>query len=275
MIRILTIAIISICITPFVSNAQWQMWTRAALDDGEQKWHSPSRWELCFSYSLSPVFIETQYQIYDTTTKIAKINKPKSYSLSNTGSFGGGIGISFPLVTGKTTGLAISCAYMAMFYNFKVKDSIPVTQHTSIKESMQYMSMYLPVSLDFKVGGDAVYNRDIKYMVTLGAGAMPFFYGTPTYGSDLSIGDDEANVGIKAFGKAELGFFAGIAMKLRATCSFKKILFDEQNTYEEVPDKSTQLGYVNITGHYKVTTNPELTLSLVLMPFSRKWDSDR
>lgn len=80
-------------------------------------------------------------------------------------------------------------------------------------ESMPFMMVSGPISVNYKYGGDATLNKEDKFMASIGAGIAPAYITV----DPLSGGSQEALVKAVPFAKAELGFFLGVAWKLRAS----------------------------------------------------------
>lgn len=143
-------------------------------------------------------------------------------------------------------------------YSDLTPDSVFLYPSALYKKSYPEIMLGVPVSLDFKTGGDVALSTKRRSMFTIGAGIL--IGGTSR--------DKLPSSGIPApipFLKLEAGTFAGIAIKLQG-----KIYFGDAH-------------YVNRTD-YNIFGNDELhtithsnygyNLSLILMPFSSGWRSE-
>ncbi|MBS1779755.1 MAG: hypothetical protein JST70_10560 [Bacteroidetes bacterium] len=253
----------------FSSNAQWQGFVRGALSDEDgSKWYDQSRMELCVSYPLPQAFIETQYEVFDPETQTVSMSKKTLHTLTVSKAWGAGVSMSFPLTSGKKTCLAISSAFMGNVFTLSPSKPILISPNKYFSP-LSYTCIYFPVSLDFKYGADAIYTRNLKSMFNIGFGAYPYI---------CESSRQSGYIGVTPFVKAEFGFFAGIAMKIRATCSLKSMNYDEDGSYEIPTQYHNSYGNIvrspDIQGTYTIQGSPDLILSLVILPFSRKWSYD-
>jgi hypothetical protein len=266
--------------TPLTVNAQWFNFMSNGMNQSDEpRWYSMSRLELCVSYPLSQGFLETKHQIIDPDTREV-VNNKQTLSLGTSSGYGYGLAMSFPLTAmGKKSALAISSAVMVSMVKFKSVGLVKLRYDLAYEDDYTYSQAYFPLSLDLKFGGDALYDRSTKYMFNLGFGAYPYI----TTGSSLypefytGLGGGLMAGGIKPFAKLEAGFFAGIAFKLRMMYTLSPLVFDEGGISQvqtlKVGQGSNPGDYVsaNVDSEFKLSTSPDLVLTLCIMPFSRKW----
>ena len=128
----------------------------------------------------------------------------------------------------------------------------------------------VPISIDFKTGGDALANKSRRTMFTVGVGVQPSMIQV-TEGEQDSIGianpkrvkvkDPSASYShfkVAPFAKVEAGFFAGIAFKIRYVAYFGEMGL----ITESVKDSDFKV---------KASGGFGSTISLVIMPFSMGW----
>jgi len=128
----------------------------------------------------------------------------------------------------------------------------------------------LPISIDFKTGGEAICCKQRKTMFTLGVGVQPSMIQLKEDGQDeignkppgkIKVNDPAATysrIRMASFVKVEAGFFAGIAFKLRYVAYFGEMGMIK----ESVKDSD-----------FRVKANGTFgsTVSLIIMPFSMGW----
>ncbi|RYZ52112.1 MAG: hypothetical protein EOP49_10305 [Sphingobacteriales bacterium] len=121
----------------------------------------------------------------------------------------------------------------------------------------------LPIMLDFKYGGEAIYDKGEAFSFTLGAGLQP------AVSTGAVMRTDKLRGTISPVIKAEIGFFALVQWKIKAT-----YLGQTGDVYrvssgnvgmESKPDGTT----------FRLTTTPAINLGISFMPFSYDWDSSR
>jgi hypothetical protein len=128
--------------------------------------------------------------------------------------------------------------------------------------SLQSMQIGVPLCLDYKIGGEAIYDKSEKVTFTAGAGLCPVVYLT-------DLGTDISNIkgGFRPYVHAELGFFAFIEWKIKAYCMGGTAnilnLNNENSGMEGMPENS----------NIKLKSAPVFSIGISFMPFSRDWDS--
>jgi hypothetical protein len=155
--------------------------------------------------------------------------------------------------------LALGYGFMGNMILWEVGD-VELYPGEITNEQMASMHVGLIASLDYKVGGDAVSNKAKKFCFAAGAGLYP--HVMQTLFADLPY----TKFSTTPFLKMEIGYVLGIAFKLRATYMFSGMNYFNAKADVLLPGES-----------YRIYTKsrPELTLSLLLMPFSWDWENDR
>ena len=177
---------------------------------------------------------------------------------------GGSIGLSIPFkATGHISCWAVNFHLMANMYTwtnlnetYEFDGSYKVAAEDLGATTMQ---IALPIGIDYKAGNDAIQTKRLAFGTSLGVGVMPNYNITTLTGVD-SIKSHGA-FGFNPYAKIEVGFFAGICWKLRFMYTMGDVTLIDVN-------KATDY---HINGPFKVTSNGNLMISLVLMPFSGGW----
>ncbi|RYD55812.1 MAG: hypothetical protein EOP56_14710 [Sphingobacteriales bacterium] len=132
------------------------------------------------------------------------------------------------------------------------------TGEKTLGRSAVSMHVGVPLSLDYKVGADAILDRGRGMCFTAGAGLYPYVM--------LSAWGTFEDVTAKAapFAKIELGYVLGIAFKVRATVISGLTYMSERPPVQGVSNLRVEM-----------KGKPELNLSLLIMPFSYQWEKNR
>lgn len=162
---------------------------------------------------------------------------------------------------GKTGAVVINCQIEGGYLQGESKDK---------SQSAQLMYMGLPISFEYKSGGEARLNKTQKSLFSIGAGVNPSFYTGSIYGS---TGGGESAAGFVPFAKIELGYLAGVAFKLAATVNFATLNFEKYDRTIYFTDASDYQTMTELHGEAQV--KPTVVLSLAVMPFSWDWSDDR
>lgn len=232
-----------------------------------------THYEVGYSYSFTTINQTQTFTLSDGsvhTFKQTGIN-----SLMSPGVYVGWSTVLKRMGMNKSTGLGL---------HFGVQENMAVWSHTSkswgtvdngengfYDEETVGMSLQLgvPVSLDLKFGFDANKYKNIRWGGSLGVGVMPqvtFSAGIPNFESE------SVAAGFTPFIKGDIGFFAGIAFKLRAQVGlgFMPIADSEHSLFGGI---SGGLGGDESVQHdYKVNAPMQTTISLIIMPFSWGWE---
>ena len=231
---------------PLVSHAQ--------DDENRHRW--TERFEIGYSFCLSSAnyqysartFNDNTFQVSDTV---------HNEKIPSKGGFGFMVGTYFPIAhIGNNGRLAISTTFM---YNGLLWESGSFSyssnsQTGTTSEGSGTIDVALPIGLDYKFGCDAIQDKSKRFWYTLGAGIYPSYTMTGYKGQNGTASH------MLPYLKGEVGFFAGICFKVRATYTFgniKYLNFDET--------------YGNTTSSTSLSAKSGLSLSVILMPMSWKW----
>jgi hypothetical protein len=180
--------------------------------------------------------------------------------LSSTGSFGIMSGVFFPIShVDRSTIYALYIGTEGNIYSYNV-GSVSLDSNSTVTSNAIGMQLAVPMSIDYKYGGDAVRDKSQKLCFAFGFGLKPSLT-IMKYGFVAST-----NASLTPFLKAEVGYFLGICMKLRATMNFGSLkYFDSESSTVYTSYDQMKLG---------LNGKVSFTLGLVLMPFSWDWDKD-
>lgn len=193
---------------------------------------------------------------------ILGIDTSYTHTIKTKGGFGATIGSSIPLARlGKVSMLTLGVDYM---YNMMLWDSNvprygfgPIGDAGGFNFSGATVQMALPVGLDIKFGADALAVKNHRFCATIGAGAYPS-YAMTSLDYDYEI---DPQFSITPYAKLEVGFFAGICMKLRVITAIGTF------NYMDVSSDNPIVGKSKTT----LTGTSSTTISLLFMPFSFSW----
>lgn len=185
-------------------------------------------------------------------------------------SYGAGIGTFWPVSTlGPKGRLTLDLALQYSIYTYDLPGtnlgSLPDGTYTYNKDllfSAATIQAGLPIGLSARFGCDALQDKGIPFCGSLGAGVYP------TYSLSADFDKAEGQIGVQPYVKGEIGFYAGICMKLRLMYSFgrAKLLDSETTTSNNGQD------FKNTT---ELTNYGTFGASLVIMPFAFTWKKDQ
>lgn len=136
---------------------------------------------------------------------------------------------------------------------------LPLTyKNLKIAETIPFMMASLPVSFNYKFGGDATLSKDNRTLLSAGAGIATSY---------ITIDDNtnsEALIKAVPFIKAEVGFVFGVAFKLRGTA----YLGNYEMTNYTSPEASTAVGVLSRQYSGQLGYN----FSVIIMPMALAWD---
>lgn len=146
-------------------------------------------------------------------------------------------------------------------------DTVVLGPSMAFQKDLKTAIIGLPISLDFKMGADAAQSKRYATMFTVGAGIQPMYIQSDGFKSEGSKSIDQ-DTKILSFVKAEAGFRAGLAFKLRAMAYLGQLtLVDRQETIVKEGTTNTILGYRRTS-----STGPlGYTLQLIIMPGALGW----
>ncbi len=192
--------------------------------------------------------------MYDTTIHLTR-KSTQSWSCTG-GSF-------YPLVkSGKNGMFALDVNCTVSLFNYEVGD-IKYTPTTYITEHSFSEQASIPFALAFKSGGDVNRNKKDKFMFTFGIGIAPTMSISKVVSPDLQFT-------ARKFLMVEMGYFAGIAWKVRCTyyTGTMTIINTTDQSFEYISSGTIQ---GNDEMKSTVTGKSCFNISLMCMPFSWHW----
>lgn len=216
-------------------------------------------------FQVGYTFVSNQAE-YSSSFKTGFLNIDTSfpgYEMKTSASFGVTAGTYFPLARlGNSSALVLGVDFMynAMTWDSKIPGILD-NSNFSMKFDGVTAQMALPVGLDFKFGADAIQARDRRFCATLGGGVFPSYSATALNNTPMTI---EPVFSVAPYVKAEVGIYAGICMKVRAIYAIGDVVYMDYK-------KSDNTGGIRSESTSKLTSNSNLSLSLLIMPFSYKW----
>lgn len=208
-----------------------------------------------FAYSYNKVDANGVNQGETTYTK-----KMKSRVIGfNAGSY-----VSLGNVTSRSC-LAFDWGVTATLFSDNTGSFVVTTPRviTNYSSTFRYWQFGVPLCLDFKYGGEAIYDKAEAFSITLGAGLQPSLASGAVLATGKMVGKVSPMV------KAEIGFFAGLQWKIKASYIYQSgVIYKAQNGdagMESHPE----------SGVITLTTKPSFNVGISFMPFSHDWDSSR
>lgn len=116
------------------------------------------------------------------------------------------------------------------------------------------------IGFDYKYGADALNTAATSVMYSVGAGVYPNVLHSFDYTKEIY---DVLTVTARPYLKAELGFYAGIAYKVRVVLMGKNNYVNKDYTWETNTDIFSQKRTLRSSG--------EINVSVIMMPFSYGW----
>ena len=168
------------------------------------------------------------------------------------------LGTYFPIViVSDNSMLVISIEGMANMTTM-THDTVFFSDSAKFIKPFKSLRAGMPLSLDYRLGGDVSLNRSDGALFTLGVGICPTIVNT----------FDEAVVPrykFIPFIKAEAGFVAVVAVKLRAMYYFRSSVYRKGDEEYFMNDHYDYL-------HTEYKGSNGFSLSVIVMPFSWKWN---
>jgi hypothetical protein len=224
----------------------------------------PGRYELGGSYILPTAqFAGTSRVLGGGNNFLGDSTKQRPLTGQGEGGF---IGLSLPF---KATG-HISCwaAHVELGVNqYTWNDlnqtySIEGNSYNNVKPALNASTLQvaLPVGIEWKVGSDAIESKRLNFASTLGLGVIPNYNMTSL--QSVSGASSFSSFGCTPYVKAEGSVFLGILVKVRVMYTIGDVRMLEVN--KAIPAGSTD-------GPFRITSNSDLILSFIIMPFSAGW----
>ena len=230
-------------------------------DDDNEDHHKARRSEFGLNYPISNTSFFYRYKEFNSNY----VSNDTSFELKvkSKGGFGFSLGGFVPIIPGhsKTNMLALD---ISGSMNILTWDMASISDNNFDDGSVFYedgitsstIVVNFMFGFEYKYGCDANLDKSQKVCFSFGGGVTPMLSITQFGGIPAG-----AQYNTRPYAKVEFGTMAGICMKLRATYVFGDIDYisynDKSSTYQE------SLYMTNKSG---------LTLSLVLMPTSFKWE---
>lgn len=222
----------------------------------------PGRWEIGGGLAMaSGEFagvsrVITPGYIGDTTSTRA---------ITSTG-FGAHIGLSIPIKgTGHISCWAVAAQLMVNQFiwsdlnqTYGVDGSYK-SATTSVSALTQQIS--LPIGIDYKVGNDAILTKRLALGTSLGVGVIPQVNITEL--ESIKGFDGGTKFGLTPYAKVEGAFFIGLCVKVRAMYTFGN---------QWLLDVNRPIAPGLTDGPFNISMKSNLMVSLIIMPFSGKWD---
>lgn len=142
-------------------------------------------------------------------------------------------------------------------------DRVVLQSGSTYDFSILYIQVAMPLCLEYKYGGEAIYDKSEAFSFTFGAGLFPSL-------TSAALGNSGKISGaISPMVKAGLGFFAGVEWKITASYIGQSgaLYTGRQGDagLESAPDGSI----------YTIRSGPSVQIGLSVMPFSFDWDDSR
>ena len=137
-------------------------------------------------------------------------------------------------------------------------DSVAVTAKKQFAISYETYRAGLPISIEYRMGGDVLLNKRQKMLFGIGGGICPQIIKSDDY-------DKQSPLLFTPFAKAELGAMAGLAFKLRIVYYWGTFHY---GTTEEYGIMNTPNNYVKS----EFNGGAGVTVSLIILPFSFMWN---
>lgn len=201
---------------------------------------------------------QLQYNGPDSTGKW--INVDHDQKLRGAKSFMLQAGSYFPIVLiSDNTALALNAELMFSYAELSF-DSVAFQPRAVYSRPVPYIIAGIPLSLDFKSGGDVSLSKVRRQMFTLGVGAVGGI-------STASVAMKRSEIPLTAipFVKAEIGMFAGIAFKLRGVAYLRNAI-NINETFSNIFTQDQVIVKMHAGYGYHV--------SLIIMPFSYGWRTE-
>lgn len=188
----------------------------------------------------------------------------KPVDMKTNAAWGFTVGTYFPLKRiGAASSLNLSIDYMYNLMTWKSEVPFGLESANFVFDGAT-VQMALPIGLDLKFGADAVQTRSPRLCGTVGAGVYPSYAITSLTGAPLTI---DPTFGVAPYIKAELGVYAGICMKVRLLYAIGDL------NYMDIRNNSSGNGQT-AEGYNKLVGKSNLAISLLIMPFSYKWQDE-
>lgn len=251
--------------------SSWKMQDDLLSGNTHDKWHSPERLEIAGGLNFTNLFVQGQYNIPNSTAEGDFDTKKFTKQVPLTTSYYYAAGYCYPISRfGEKSALGITVNVNVLFVASKDNIKVPLNVNDTLT-GFGMVTCGLPLSIDYKVGGHARYDKAYPFMYSFGVGFNPmacFMNGSVT-GTGYGLFD---NIPFKLspFVKAEVGYYFGAAWKLRVMYSFVNQIY----RYEDYGERYNNIKYERKSLEYKgtVAMDPVLTVALCINPFAAMWE---
>lgn len=178
------------------------------------------------------------------------------------GNWTGYIGSYFPVTIVSDNSMLVVNTELMVSMASLTYDSLIFLGTNNYAEGEDSYKLGALLSLEYRLGGDVTLNKKDGAMFTMGVGVNPCIVNSDDYNVILPYK-------FIPFLKAELGFFAGIACKIRGIMYFGNSVYADKETFG-----ISNTGVGDNLKTYISGTNG-FDLALVLMPFSYKWNDQK
>lgn len=242
-------------ISTFTAKAQFMR--GADWSNGYPVPRGPKNTEIGLSYCITSGTFSNHTTSYNENTATFK-DSSYSRNIHTVYGYGAMFGYYWPVAKmAEKSRLAIDFAFMynALFWESGSFGYSYSSQGGSESIGSATIQLAVPIGLDYKFGCDALYDKSQRFCASAGIGFMPSM--------DLTVYQSEGGFGFHSapYIKGEVGVFGGICFKLRATYRFGSTKF-----IDEKDDNS------NSTNETTLKVKSNLTLTLIFMPMSWKWN---
>jgi hypothetical protein len=169
--------------------------------------------------------------------------------------------------TGGHDAVCLELGFSEYFYKYNVGPVSYGSDATFTDESVVAIAC-MPIGIAYKSGGEVSMNKQDRSTLSFGVGIAPAMSIAKVFAVDLKFG-------VRGYVAAEVGIFAGIEWKLRAT------YYTSNSTLINVSgDLLDNVTKYNVTGSLgtmdvKAVAGGDFNVALVILPFSFKWDKVR
>ncbi|NDC41839.1 MAG: hypothetical protein EBZ77_09860, partial [Chitinophagia bacterium] len=245
----------------YTSEAQYKF----AVQPFYKYFRDARRWEIGGSYVTATGTFNGVVPIYGYNNRFITDSTLKRDIVSEPG-FGVLVGVNVPVARlGHVSVLALSIdiaynqyAWKELNKSYNLDGTFKTLPNKLDAKTTQVAA---PIGLDYKYGCDAINSKRMRLGATLGIGAIPHFNVTKMDSVSKLFGPQQS-LGFNPYAKAELSFYFGLCIKLRAMYTVGNVELMNLGTTPVEP-------YTH--GPFKLTNTSNTVLSVILMPFSYKW----
>jgi len=222
------------------------------------------RYEIGFSYILPAGEYSGVTQVRDGNNNYYGDTTIKR-KLTGSQAFGASIGISVPFTgLGHISCLAMDVQLMISQYEWDdLNETYALGGNSFSKPSTPLnavtQQVSLPIGISYHVGCDVIKTRRLPLGAAFGVGLIPQYNMTALEGVNNSY--NGSSISVTPYAKAEFAFLFGICFKIRAMYTMGNV---------PLMDVNTNLGKLT-DGPFSIGSTSNLSLSLILMPFSFSW----